>query len=148
MKILLTGKDGQLGFELQRALAPLGTLVAVGRAQCDLARADAIRRLVAEVRPRIIVNAAAYTAVDKAEADAEEAYAINATAPGLLGEAAAQCDALIVHYSTDYVFDGRKQGGYAENDTPNPQNVYGQTKLAGEQAVMASGARHLIFRTS
>lgn len=148
MKILLTGKDGQLGFELQRALAPLGTLVAVGRAQCDLARPDAIRRLVAEVRPRIIVNAAAYTAVDKAEADPEAACAINATAPGLLGEEAAKCDALVVHYSTDYVFDGLKPAPYTEEDVPNPLSVYGRSKQAGERALIASGARHLIFRTS
>ncbi|MFN4148372.1 MAG: SDR family oxidoreductase, partial [Rhodocyclaceae bacterium] len=145
---MLIGKHGQLGFELQRALAPLGTLVAVGRRECDLADVDAIRRLVAAVEPRIIVNAAAYTAVDKAETEPALAEAINGSAPGILGEEAAKCDALIVHYSTDYVFDGNKASPYAETDAPNPLSAYGRSKLAGERALIASGARHLIFRTS
>lgn len=148
MKILLTGKDGQVGFELQRALAPLGEVVAVDRADCDLAQADAIRRLVAAVRPQIIVNPAAHTAVDKAESEPALAEAINGVAPGVFGEEAAKLGALVVHYSTDYVFDGSTPGWYAEDDAPNPQSVYGKTKLAGERALMASGARHLIFRTS
>lgn len=148
MKILLTGKNGQVGFELQRALAPLGEIVAVGHADCDLAQPDAIRRMVAEVRPQIIVNPAAYTAVDKAEAELRLAQAINGDAPGMLGEAARKLDALVVHYSTDYVFDGRQVGPYTEEDAPNPLNVYGRTKLAGERALIASGAKHLIFRTS
>ena len=148
MKILLTGKNGQVGFELQRALAPLGEVVAVDHQECDLADADAIRRLVAEVKPQVIINPAAYTAVDKAEAEPELAQAINAIAPGVFGEEAARLGALVIHYSTDYVFDGSKPGAYLETDATNPQSVYGKTKLAGEQALQASGADHLIFRTS
>ena len=148
MKILLTGKNGQVGFELQRALAPLGEVVAVDLDECDLSDADAIRRLVAEVRPQVIVNPAAYTAVDKAESEPGLAQAINAAAPGILGEEAARLGALVIHYSTDYVFDGTGQGAYTETDEPNPQSVYGQTKLAGERALQASGADYLIFRTS
>lgn len=148
MKILLTGKHGQVGFELQRALAPLGEIVAVDHHECDLADPAAIRRLVAEVSPQIIVSPAAYTAVDKAESEPELAQAINATAPGILGQEAKKLGALVVHYSTDYVFDGTKQGAYTEDDIPNPQSVYGKTKLAGEQALQQSGADHLIFRTS
>lgn len=148
MKILLTGKNGQVGFELQRALAPLGEVVAVDLDECDLSDADAIRRLVAEVRPQVIVNPAAYTAVDKAESEPGLAQAINAVAPGILGEEAARLGALVIHYSTDYVFDGTGQGAYTESDEPNPQSVYGQTKLAGERALQASGADYLIFRTS
>ena len=148
MKILLTGKNGQVGFELQRALAPLGEVVAVDLDECDLSNADAIRRLVAEVRPQVIVNPAAYTAVDKAESEPGLAQAINAAAPGILGEEAARLGALVIHYSTDYVFDGTCQGAYTESDEPNPQSVYGQTKLAGERALQASGADYLIFRTS
>jgi dTDP-4-dehydrorhamnose reductase len=148
MKILLTGKHGQVGFELQRALAPLGEIVAVDHHECDLADPAAIRRLVAEVVPQIIVNPAAYTVVDKAESELELAQAINATAPGILGQEAKKLGALVVHYSTDYVFDSTKQGAYTEDDAPNPQSVYGKTKLAGEQALKQSGADHLIFRTS
>ncbi|MBU1363477.1 MAG: dTDP-4-dehydrorhamnose reductase [Gammaproteobacteria bacterium] len=148
MKILLTGKNGQVGFELQRALAPLGEVVAVDLADCDLSSPDAIRRLVAEVKPQVIINPAAYTAVDKAEAEPALARAINGTAPGVFGEEAARLGALVIHYSTDYVFDGSKPGAYLESDAPNPQSVYGQTKLAGEQALQASGADCLIFRTS
>ena len=148
MRILLTGKDGQVGFELQRALAPLGEIVAVGRHRCDLADAAAIRRLVAEVAPQVIVNAAAYTAVDKAEAEPEQAWAINGTAPGVLGQEAARLGALVIHYSTDYVFDGRKTGAYVESDAANPQSIYGKSKLAGEQALQQSGADHLILRAS
>ncbi|MDP1653027.1 MAG: dTDP-4-dehydrorhamnose reductase [Rhodocyclaceae bacterium] len=148
MKILLTGKNGQVGFELQRALAPLGEIVAVDQSDCDLADVTAIRQLVSATKPDIIVNPAAYTAVDKAESDVARAQAINGTAPGIFGEAAAACGALVVHYSTDYVFEGTKAGLYTEDDTPNPQSVYGKTKLAGEQALAASGARYLTFRTS
>lgn len=146
--ILLTGKNGQVGFELQRALAPLGPLVALDRHQCDLGDPAALRRLVADLQPRVIVNPAAYTAVDKAESEPELAQAINGTAPGVLGEAAAAVGALVVHYSTDYVFDGRVTRPYTEADPAAPQSVYGRTKLAGEQALQASGARHLILRTS
>lgn len=148
MKILLTGKNGQVGFELQRALAPLGEIVAVDQADCNLADEATLRRLVSETRPDIIVNPAAHTAVDKAESEPALAQVINGTAPGIFGAEAARLGALVVHYSTDYVFDGRKAGWYTEADAPNPQSVYGKTKLAGEQALAASGAKHLVFRTS
>ena len=148
MKILLTGKNGQVGFELQRALAPLGEVVAVDQHECDLSNPDAIRQLVAKVAPQVIINPAAYTAVDKAESDPQLALAVNGTAPGVFGEEAARLGALVVHYSTDYVFDGTLSGAYLESDAPNPQSVYGKTKLAGEKALQASGADHLIFRTS
>ena len=148
MKVLLTGKNGQVGFELRRALAPLGAITAVDRAECDLGDSSAIRDLVHRLQPDVIVNPAAYTAVDRAETEAELAHAVNAVAPGILGEMAADLNALVVHYSTDYVFDGTHEGFYKESDSPNPQSVYGATKLAGEQALQASGARHLIFRTS
>jgi dTDP-4-dehydrorhamnose reductase len=147
-RILLTGRDGQLGFELQRALAPLGEIVAVGRAQCDLADAGALRELVRRVAPSVIVNPAAYTAVDKAESDIDKAMAVNALAPGILGEEAARLDALVVHFSTDYVFDGAKSGAYREDDPAAPQSVYGRTKLAGELALAQANARHLVLRTS
>lgn len=148
MKILLTGKHGQVGFELQRALAPLGEICAVDYAECDLADASAISVLVRSVKPDLIINSAAYTAVDKAESEPELAHAINAVAPGVLGEEAAKLDAWVVHYSTDYVFDGSKPGAYVEDDLANPQSVYGRTKRDGEIALEASGVRHLIFRTS
>lgn len=148
MKILLTGKQGQVGFELQRALAPLGDVYAVDYAECDLADAAAIRALVRSHNPDLIVNPAAYTAVDKAESEPDLAHAINAVAPGVFGEEAAKRGAWIVHYSTDYVFDGGKSGAYTEDDVTNPQSVYGRTKRDGEMALRRSGARHLIFRTS
>lgn len=148
MKILLTGKNGQVGFELQRALAPLGEVVAVDMEECDLSNPESIRSLVSTVKPQVIVNPAAYTAVDKAESDQATAYAVNGTAPGIFGEEAAKLGALVVHYSTDYVFDGTKSGPYTESDTPNPQSVYGKSKRQGEEALLASGADHLIFRTS
>jgi dTDP-4-dehydrorhamnose reductase len=148
MKILLTGKHGQVGFELQRALAPLGEVHAVDYADCDLADAAAVSTLVRSVRPDLIVNPAAYTAVDKAESEPQMAYAINAVAPGVLGEEAAKLGAWVVHYSTDYVFDGTKLGAYTEDDLTNPLGVYGRTKRDGEIALRESGARYLIFRTS
>jgi dTDP-4-dehydrorhamnose reductase len=148
MKILLTGKNGQLGFELQRALAPLGEIHAVGTQDCNLADADALRALVRRVAPDVIVNPAAYTAVDKAESDEATARAVNAVAPAILGEEGAKLGALVLHYSTDYVFDGTKQGAYTENDAPAPQSVYGRTKLEGEQGLAAANPRHLILRTS
>lgn len=148
MKILLTGKHGQVGFELQRALAPLGEIHTVDYADCDLAEASAISALVQSVKPDLIVNPAAYTAVDKAESETELAHAVNAVAPGILGEEAAKLGAWVVHYSTDYVFDGFKLGGYTEDDLTNPQGVYGRTKRDGEIALRESGARHVIFRTS
>lgn len=148
MKILLAGKDGQVGFELQRSLAPLGDVVGVDLADCDLSDAQAIRQLVATVRPDIIVNPAAYTAVDKAESDQERAAAVNAIAPGIFGEEAAKLGALVVHYSTDYVFDGAKDGAYSEADPTNPQSVYGRTKRDGELALANANSRYLTLRTS
>jgi len=146
--ILVTGKNGQLGHELRRALAPLGEVVAVGQADCDLGDAEALRALVRRIAPAVIVNPAAYTAVDKAETDERTAFAVNAGAAGVLAEEAARLGALLVHYSTDYVFDGDKQGAYVETDAPNPLSAYGRTKLAGEELVRARAPHHLILRTS
>jgi len=145
--ILLTGKNGQVGRALQPLLANLGVVTACDRHALNLAAPDAIRKVIRAAQPRIIVNAAAYTAVDRAESDEAAATAINADAPGVMAEEAKKLGALLVHYSTDYVFDGAKQAPYVEDDPPNPQNVYGRTKLAGERAVRQSGAAHLIFRT-
>ncbi|MDR3631863.1 MAG: dTDP-4-dehydrorhamnose reductase [Desulfocapsaceae bacterium] len=146
--IFLTGKNGQVGFELQRALAPLGRIAAVDQSDCDLTDEQALRRLVREIKPDIIVNPAAYTAVDKAESDTDRAFAINARAPEVLAEEAARHGALVVHYSTDYVFDGTGQGCYTEEDQPHPQSVYGRSKLAGDQALLQGGVSCLVFRTS
>lgn len=148
MKILLLGKDGQLGWELQRALAPLGEVCAFGRAGADLGAPESLRALVRETRPHLIVNAAAYTAVDKAESDAALAQRVNAIAPGVLAQEAQALGAWLVHYSTDYVFDGSKDGAWTEADPTNPLSVYGRTKCEGEEQIRASGARHLILRTS
>lgn len=147
-RILLTGKNGQVGFELERTLSPLGCVIAVDVEECDLTDDTAIRKLVAETKPDIIVNPAAYTAVDKAESDRDIAFAINATAPGILAREATDRHALMVHFSTDYVFDGTGTAPYTESDPTNPISVYGATKLAGERAVQQSGAHHLIFRLS
>ncbi|MCM2288720.1 MAG: dTDP-4-dehydrorhamnose reductase [Sulfuritalea sp.] len=148
MKILLTGAAGQLGRELKRSLACIGDVVACDRRQLDLADADALCATVRTTAPTVIVNAAAYTAVDKAEAEPAAADAINAVAPGILAEEAKRLGALLIHYSTDYVFDGTKATAYTEDDSPAPLSAYGRSKLAGELAIAASGARHLIFRTS
>lgn len=148
MKILLTGVSGQVGFELQRTLAPLGQVVALPSQQLNLSDADAIRRVVREIQPDLIVNPAAYTAVDKAESEADLAYAVNGVAPSVLAEEAKRLGARLVHFSTDYVFDGNKQGAYAETDAVNPVSIYGKSKLAGEQAIESAGGSHLIFRTS
>ena len=148
MRILLTGKNGQVGFELQRALAPLGPLVAFDQSECDLSDEKAVRRLVRAVRPDIIVNPAAYTAVDKAESDQDRAFAINGIAPAVLGEEAARLNALVVHYSTDYVFDGTKPTCYTEDDIANPLSVYGKSKLAGVQALLQNAKTSIIFRSS
>ena len=134
-RILLLGKNGQVGWELERTLAPLGAVKAVDFPEVDLADADGVRRLVREARPEIIVNAAAYTAVDRAESEPERAMAVNGIAPGVLAEEAKALGACLVHYSTDYVFDGEKRESYVETDPPNPLNVYGKTKLAGEEAI-------------
>jgi dTDP-4-dehydrorhamnose reductase len=148
VRILLTGAKGQVGTDLIPLLRQQGELVAVDRAQCDLSSVDAIRKLVAKIHPSVIVNSAAYTAVNEAEADAELAYAINSTAPATLAAEARNIGAMFVHYSTDYVFDGSKQGAYTENDEPAPLNVYGASKLAGERAVATAGGRFLVLRTS
>ncbi len=148
MKILLIGGQGQVGWELQRTLAPLGTVYAPARTELDLADADALRQAVRQAGPDLIVNAAAYTAVDQAERERDLAFRINGDAPGILAEEARRIDAAIVHYSTDYVFDGAKGAPYEEIDAPRPLNAYGESKLAGERAVAASGAAHLILRTS
>jgi dTDP-4-dehydrorhamnose reductase len=152
VKILLFGKNGQLGWELQRALAPLGEVVALDQEDPggDLRDPSAVTRTIREVRPDVIVNAAAYTAVDKAESDRDAAYLINSVAPGLLAEEGRNLgnDVLLVHYSTDYVFDGSGMSPWQEESPTGPLNVYGASKLAGEQAVRASGCNHLILRTS
>ncbi len=146
--ILLTGKTGQVGSELLRLLPRLGEVVAPGRHELDLLDANSIRRAVREIRPELIVNAAAYTAVDAAESQEADAYGINANAPAVFAEEAKKIGAKIVHYSTDYVFDGLKRTPYEETDRTAPISVYGKTKLAGEQAIVLSGVPHLIFRTA
>ncbi|GAB5099230.1 dTDP-4-dehydrorhamnose reductase [Caballeronia sp. HLA56] len=146
--ILLTGINGQVGFELARTLQGLGNVVALDRNGLDLGNLDQIRQVVRDIKPALIVNPAAYTAVDKAETDADAAMRLNAEAPGVLAEEAKKLGAALVHYSTDYVFNGKKDGVYLEDDAVDPQNVYGKSKLAGEQAIAASGCDHLIFRTS
>jgi dTDP-4-dehydrorhamnose reductase len=154
MKILLTGVTGQVGWELQRTLMTLGEVIAVGRNPnntnwyMDLAQPDSIRHLIREVRPDLIVNPAAYTAVDKAESEPDLAMAINGIAPGVMAEEAKRLGAAIIHYSTDYVFDGTYAMPYTESDKPDPQNIYGKTKLAGEQAIAAVDVPHLVLRTS
>lgn len=145
--ILLLGANGQVGFELQQTLVALGNVVGLGREQADFCRPESLRRIVRQYQPNIIVNAAAYTAVDKAESEVDVALAVNASAPRVLAEEAQALGAALVHYSTDYVFDGQKTSLYTEADTPNPQSVYGRSKLAGEQAVANACQRHLIFRT-
>ncbi len=147
-RILLLGRDGQVGWELQRSLAPLGTVIAPGLDVLQFEQFDALRDVVRRNAPDLIVNAAAYTAVDRAEAEPEVAAIVNSHAVRVLAEEARKLGALLVHYSTDYVFDGRKAGSYTEDDAPNPLSVYGRTKLDGDRAIQASGCRHLIFRTS
>ena len=147
-RILILGSGGQLGLELLRSFGDFGSVTAANRTQCDLADAASIRAQVRKAAPDIILNAGAYTAVDRAESERELAFAINATAPGVLAEEAHRRGALLVHYSTDYVFDGTKHEPWTEDDAPNPLSVYGASKLAGEQAIAAVGGRFLIFRTS
>ena len=154
MRILVTGNNGQVGWELRRTLMTLGEVVSVGRRvsnaalQMDLADLDTIRHVLREVKPDLIVNAAAYTAVDKAELEPELVMTVNGIAPGVMAEEAKLLKAAIIHYSTDYVFEGIKATPYSELDMPNPQNTYGKTKLAGEQAIQSVGAPYLILRTS
>ena len=148
MRILLTGKSGQVGGELEERLAPVGDLIAPGRAELEFLDLRALQQEVRSVRPEVIINAAAYTAVDRAEAERDAAFAINAAAVGMLAEEAKKLGALLVHFSTDYVFDGEKTTPYNEDDVPRPVSVYGESKLAGERAVAGSGCRYLIFRTS
>ena len=148
MKILVTGKSGQVGYELMRSLQPLGEVIGVDRGEMDLSDLDQVRDVIRRIQPGLIINPAAYTAVDKAESEPDLAMRINGLAPGVMAEEAAKLGAALVHYSTDYVFDGTKPEPYTEADQPCPLNVYGRTKLAGEQAMAASGASYLIFRTS
>lgn len=148
MRILLTGRNGQVGSALLATLPALGEVIAVDRRQLDLASSDSIRSAVRDARPQVIVNAGAYTAVDQAERQEPLALRVNGEAPAVLAEEAAELGALLVHFSTDYVFDGEKTSPYLETDAPNPLNAYGRSKLAGERAIQASGCRHLIFRTS
>lgn len=148
MRILLTGKTGQVGRELIPLLQQMGPLLAVGRDECDLVSEDTMARIVRDFRPDVIVNSAAYTAVNDAESNVEMAYAVNAKAPGILASLARESSALFIHYSTDYVFDGTKSGPWIESDPPAPLNVYGASKLEGENAVSAVGGRYLVLRTS
>jgi dTDP-4-dehydrorhamnose reductase len=152
MKILLLGKNGQVGWELQRSLAPLGEVLALDRHSTDfcgdLSQPERLAQTVRDWRPDVVVNAAAHTAVDKAESEPELARCLNAAAPAALAQAAAEVGAWLVHYSTDYVFNGQGDQPWQEGDATGPLSVYGQTKLEGEQHIAASGCKHLIFRTS
>lgn len=148
MRILISGQHGQVARELQRRLGRIAELIVPGRDQLDLALPDQIRQQVRHVRPDLIINAAAYTAVDPAESELQTAFAVNAVAPGIFAEEALMLGIPLIHYSTDYVFDGKKPGAYDESDTPNPLGVYGQSKLAGERAIVDVQGQHLILRTS
>jgi dTDP-4-dehydrorhamnose reductase len=148
LRILLTGRNGQVGWELQRALPVLGQVIGTDRTTLDLTEPDAIRQAVREARPDVIVNAAAYTAVDKAESEPDAATQVNAVAPAVLAEEAKRLGALLLHYSTDYVFDGAKRAPYTEEDPPSPLSHYARSKLEGERAIAAVGGRYLILRTS
>ena len=144
----MIGKEGQVGRELSSLLKPFGELTLFGKEDLDLTQADRIREQLRNVQPHVIVNAAAYTAVDQAEEEPDLTLAINGTAPAILAEEAKKLGAALVHYSTDYVFDGEKQDPYTEEDSPNPMGVYGRTKLAGDEAIQSTGLPHLIFRTA
>jgi len=148
MRIVLFGKNGQLGWELQRCLSPLGELQTVDYPEINLAKPDDLQEAIRAARPQVIVNAAAYTAVDQAESQRELAFTVNAASPGVMAEEAKKLGALLIHYSTDYVFDGSKGFPYVESDRPNPINVYGESKLAGEQAIQAIDGDYLILRTA
>jgi dTDP-4-dehydrorhamnose reductase len=147
-KIFLTGKDGQIGWELQRTLATVGEVIAFDRSELDLGDHDRVRKLLREMKPDIVINAAAYTDVEKAEQERDLALAINAIIPGILADEAKHQKAIFIHYSTDFVFDGQKRTPYTEEDPVHPLNYYGESKLAGERAVEAIGGRYFIFRTS
>lgn len=146
--ILLLGKTGQVGHELLRSLAPLGTLIAPGRVELDLANPDSIRSVILDARPDVIVNAAGFTTVDAAEAQPDLAMQLNGTAPGIIAETAKSIGAFVLHYSTTFVFDGAKREPYTEDDKPSPINAYGRSKLAGEQAIQACGGDHIIIRAN
>jgi dTDP-4-dehydrorhamnose reductase len=148
LRIVIVGRGGQIAWELQRRMAGIGEIAAIGRPDIDLCDPDPMRHIIRRLEPQVLVNAAAFTAVDRAEAEPERAMALNAVAPGVMAEEAQRLGALFVHYSTDYVFDGRKTSPYTELDQANPLNVYGASKLAGDHAVEAVGGAFLIFRTS
>lgn len=148
MRILVLGNTGQVGWEAHRALSTLGEVLAFDYPEVDFTHLQDLRQLVADLKPQVIYNAVAYTAVDRAESESERVRLINATAPGVLAEEAARLGAVLVHFSTDYVFDGKKGCAYTEDDTPNPLNVYGATKLEGEQAIQQVGGAYLVLRTS
>jgi dTDP-4-dehydrorhamnose reductase len=148
VRLLVTGANGQVGWELRRSLAPLGEVTALDRNQCDLSRPERLPDVVRDARPDVIVNAAAYTAVDKAEQEEQLATAINGTAVGALAEEARKAGSLLVHYSTDYVFDGEKPSPYTEDDAPQPINAYGRSKLAGETALRQAGGDYVLLRAS
>src|SRR5690242_2213973 len=145
MKTLLLGKDGQVGWELQRALAPLGPVVALGSGELDITHLELLRQTIRDTAPDVIVNAAAYTAVDKAQSEPERAMRVNAEAVNVLAQEASRAESWLVHYSTDYIFDGTKAGPYTEHDSVRPLSVYGLSKLAGEEAIRNHHKRHLIF---
>ncbi len=148
LRILISGQQGQVSQALQQRLQGMGELIVLGRDQLDLSRPESIRPVVCDIKPDLIINAAAHTAVDQAESEPDLAFAINATSPGVFAEEAAALGIPMIHYSTDYVFDGSKAGAWVESDAPNPLGVYGSSKLAGERAIAAAGGKHLILRTS
>jgi len=139
LRILVPGKTGQVGWELQSALAPLGTVIALDRRQMDLSNPDSVRRAIRDAKPEVIINAAAYNNVDRAESEPELAMQVNGVAPGVMAEEAKRLGAILIHYSTDYVFDGERDRPYSEDDPPNPVNAYGKSKLAGERAIETAG---------
>lgn len=147
-RILISGRTGQVGYELERSLQGLGEVIALDRSQMDLSNLQQVRDVIRSVKPTLIINPAAYTAVDQAEREPELALRINGEAPGVIAEEAKKLGAVLIHYSTDYVFDGKKDEPYTETDPTGPLNVYGSSKLAGEQAIQATGVAHLILRTS
>ncbi|MFP3850555.1 dTDP-4-dehydrorhamnose reductase [Pseudomonas graminis] len=148
LRILISGQQGQVSQALQQRLQNMGELIVLGRDQLDLSQPESIRPVVRDIKPDLIINAAAHTAVDQAESEPDLAFAINATSPGVFAEEAAALGIPLIHYSTDYVFDGSKAGAWVESDAPNPLGVYGSSKLAGERAIAAAGGQHLILRTS